>query len=98
MKMAKIADVRNNLSRFLDYVRAGGRVVILDRDRPVAEIVPLGSHDQLESQSAHLDALERDGLVRRGTGTWPSSLLSGPLPGKTAHVLDALLEERRKGR
>jgi len=98
MKTAKIAELRDQLSRFLDYVRAGGKVVILDRDRPVAEIVPLGHTRTSESDAAVLDSLERRGIVRRGSGEITNSVLTGPLPGKKAGVLDALLDERRKGR
>ena len=31
MKSAKIADLKNNLSRYLAHVRAGGEVMVLDR-------------------------------------------------------------------
>jgi prevent-host-death family protein len=41
VKRAKIGELKNNLSKYLDHVRSGGSVVILDRDRPIAEIVPL---------------------------------------------------------
>src|ERR1700723_4224542 len=41
MKKAKIAELRNGLSRYLDHVRAGGSVVVYDRDTPIAEIVPI---------------------------------------------------------
>ena len=41
MKKAKIAELRNHLSRYLEYVRAGGSVLVLDRDRPVARVIPL---------------------------------------------------------
>jgi len=41
MKKAKIAELRNSLSRYLDHVRAGGSVLVYDRDTPIAEIVPL---------------------------------------------------------
>src|SRR5438105_14055845 len=41
MRRVRIADLRNNLSRYLDHVRAGGVITILDRDLPVAQIVPL---------------------------------------------------------
>jgi prevent-host-death family protein len=40
MKVARIAELKNNLSRYLEHVRAGGTVTILDRDTPVAEIIP----------------------------------------------------------
>ena len=41
MKKAKIGELRNGLSRYLDHVRAGGSVVVYDRDTPIAEIVPV---------------------------------------------------------
>jgi len=41
MKSAKIAELKNNLSRYLDCVKAGGTVTVLDRDRPIARIVSL---------------------------------------------------------
>jgi prevent-host-death family protein len=96
MKTVKIAELRNSLSRYLDHVRAGGRVVILDRDQPVAEIVPIGTSGKPDTDLGHLDALERKGIVRKARGKLSGDLLSGPLPGKDADVLGALLEERRK--
>lgn len=41
MKRARIAELKRHLSRYLDHVREGGSVLVLDRDRPVARIVPL---------------------------------------------------------
>jgi prevent-host-death family protein len=96
MKVATIAELRDHLSGLLDYVRTGGRVVIMDRDRPVAEIVPLDPASASESDAALLDSLERKGIVRRESGPISSSLFSDPLPGKGAGVLKALLDERRK--
>jgi antitoxin (DNA-binding transcriptional repressor) of toxin-antitoxin stability system len=34
-------ELKDNLSRCFDPVRAGGAVLVLDRECPVAEIVPL---------------------------------------------------------
>jgi antitoxin (DNA-binding transcriptional repressor) of toxin-antitoxin stability system len=41
MKKARIAELRGSLSRYLRYVRAGGTVVVLDRDVPIARLIPL---------------------------------------------------------
>jgi len=38
MRMATISDLRDGLSRYIEYVRTGGRVLIMVRNRPVAEI------------------------------------------------------------
>ena len=100
MKSAKIGELRNELSRFLHYVRRGGVVRVFDRDRPIADIVPVretgstgsGALDQI------LADLERRGALRRGTGAVPERLLRARLPRAKRSVLDALLEERREGR
>jgi prevent-host-death family protein len=98
--MVRISELRDRLSRYLDHVRAGGRVVILDRNRPVAEIVPVGTSTvrRGDADDGRLGALQREGLVRKDTGRIPSDLVRGAGSGKGAHVLDALLEERESAR
>jgi antitoxin (DNA-binding transcriptional repressor) of toxin-antitoxin stability system len=95
MKQAKIAILKNNLSRYLAHVRGGGSVLVLDRDRPVARLVPLPSSDA-RGASERLARLERQGLIRRGTVGRARSAPPQPvrLPGG---VLRALLEERERG-
>jgi antitoxin (DNA-binding transcriptional repressor) of toxin-antitoxin stability system len=100
MKSAKIAELRNELSRFLQYVRRGGVVRVFDRDRPIADIVPV--RESASTGSGALDQvlsdLERRGVLRRGHGVIPDHLLHGRLPRAKRSVLDALIEERREGR
>jgi prevent-host-death family protein len=96
MKKARISELRDRLSRYLDHVRAGGRVLVLDRNRPVAEIVPVGT-DEAGTDEDRLATLEREGLVRRGAGRVPAELLRAPSGGE-AGVLAALLRERESGR
>jgi antitoxin (DNA-binding transcriptional repressor) of toxin-antitoxin stability system len=99
MKKAKVSELRDHLSRYLDHVRAGGRVLVLDRDRPVAEIIPVTfSQKEPGVDDARLAALEREGLISRGTGRIPSEVLRPTSIGKGAKVLKALLEERAGGR
>ena len=38
---ARISELKNELSRFLRYVRKGASVLVYDRDRPVAWIDPV---------------------------------------------------------
>jgi len=92
MKEAKISDIKNHLSRYLALVRRGETVRILDRDRPVAHIVPIltavtGGHEALAD-------MERKGLIRRGTGAINPDLLEHDPPGMPSGVLAALLDER----
>ena len=99
MKQAKISDLKNNLSRYIAYVRKGGVVRVMDRDRPVAELVPLGRTTPNDSGiDAIVDDLERKGIVSRGRGAIPKEMLEGPLPKSKKSVLRALLDERDSGR
>ena len=99
MKVVKIADAKNNLSRHLDYVRRGGRIRILDRNTPVADLVPVAGASAQDDDDLLLDALERDGVLRRGTrGPLPGALLRRGPGGPRAGVVAALLEERERSR
>lgn len=99
MKRANISELRNRLSQYLDHVRAGGRVLILDRNRPIAEIVPIRSSTGTSGNDAdRLATLEREGIICRGSGKLPKSIRADELPGEGARVLDALLDERESGR
>jgi antitoxin (DNA-binding transcriptional repressor) of toxin-antitoxin stability system len=95
MKEAKISEVKNQLSRYLALVRRGETVRILDRDLPIAQIVPI--RQPTEGRSAGSEALaemERKGLIRRGSGRLDKEILDADPPGKPSGVLAALLEER----
>jgi prevent-host-death family protein len=99
MKRVRISELRDHLSRYLDEVRAGGRIVVLDRERPVAEIIPVAPATRAEGlDDARLSALERDGLIVRAGGPVSPDLLRPVSLGKGAKVLQALLEERASGR
>jgi antitoxin (DNA-binding transcriptional repressor) of toxin-antitoxin stability system len=99
MKRAKIGDLKNNLSRYLDYVRSGGSVLVLDRDRPIAQIVPLHATGTADAQrdDEHLRRLERLGLIRRGKGGLPAWFGKRGPYRVHGSVLKDLLDERRSG-
>lgn len=97
MKEAKIAALKNQLSRYLALVRRGEVVRILDRNVPIAQIVPILSPGADENiGTAALAEMERKGLIRRGTGRFDREILETDPPGKPSGVLQALLEERAK--
>lgn len=102
MKKAKIAELRNGLSRYLDHVRAGGSVIVYDRDTPIAEIVPMTrgkNRSKKDLDEERLARLERRGAIRRGTGDfgeWLKTHKPIKIPGG-AGVVEALLEDRESG-
>ena len=61
-RTVKIGDLRDQLSAHLRRVRRGEEVIVMDRDRPVARIVPFAAAEL--DQEAELLELAREGRVR----------------------------------
>ena len=97
MRSVKIFDAKNGLSRHIKYVQRGGRVRILDRDTPVADLVPVQVAPQPDDDDAWLAMLAARGLLRRGKGGPPPRDLLRPGPRGRGAVA-ALLDERRRSR
>ena len=99
MKAATITQAKNQRSALIDRVRHGETIVITDRGRPVARLVSALT-DAAADPDGRLARLERRGGLRRATASPPRALILRKLPTakKPSGVLDALLEERRRGR
>jgi antitoxin (DNA-binding transcriptional repressor) of toxin-antitoxin stability system len=98
MAEAKISELKNRLSHYLDRVRRGESVLVLDRDRVIARIEPAGaSRTESTDDAGWLDALERRGVVRRAVQKLPRAWLQRR-PKLNGDLLRALLEERDEGR
>lgn len=95
MKKVSVSELKNKLSQYLRYVKAGERVVVVDRNQPIAYLTPIRAGEK--SSSEHLADLERRGIIRRGSG---QRIKDYPYPegDDESGVLAALLEERRFGR
>lgn len=83
-----IRDLRNHLSRYLEQVRVGQDIVVTDRGRAVARIVPM-------SGERTIDRLIAEGLVippsePKGRAPRPEDLV--PAQGT---VSDLIAEQRR---
>ena len=89
MTTASISELKANLSRYVNEVRRGGEVQILDRGRPVAKLVPATVGEDPKA----LDRLVRRGLIRPGKGD-PAEVLKEPPLELPVSILDALLEDR----
>ena len=95
MQKATISQIKNRLSAYLQKVRAGESILILDRDQPIARIEPVRHEDDPEGRIA---ALVREGLLKPASKTLPLKLLKSIKPTRGSGVLEALLDERREGR
>jgi len=98
MKPAKVSEVKAELSKYLARVKRGEEVVITERGRPIAKLVPI-PHDD-DPEMARMRDLERRGIVDvHGTGRLPAAFWDRPrLKDPKGLVRQALLEEREEGR
>lgn len=97
MKVAAVAELKASLSRYLAGVKMGEEVVVTERGKPIARIVPISRpHDDHEQR---LREMEGQGLIRMGSGKLPKGFWKAPRPqDPEGRVRQALLEERREGR
>jgi prevent-host-death family protein len=79
MSKVGIADLKAQLSRHLRRVRGGRTITVVDRDTPVARIVPYDAEPALE--------------IRRATRK-PGELRLPPPPPKPTDSLALLLQDR----
>lgn len=87
-----VRELRQNLSRYLDRVKDGDRLVVTERNRPVAMLGPLPEHED------PLERLVAEGRVRPPTA--PLSDLPPPIKLKLddPHPLSRALDEVRGDR
>jgi len=97
MKTAAVSELKALLSKYLLKVKAGEEVLVTDRGKPIAKIVPI-KRTEMEVH-AHLQALERAGLVRVGKGALRPGFWALPRPrDRKGLALRHLLREREEGR
>ena len=86
MKQVRIAELKAQLSEHLRAVRRGETVTVLDRDTPVAQIVPVREQTALR-------------IRKPAPGTPPLNRVPLPKPvGIKTDVVELLLEERQGSR
>ena len=97
METAAVSKLKANLSEYLLKVKSGEEVVVTDRGRPVAKIIPFRKGE--EGISPHLLTLEKAGLACIGSGKLPEEFWTRPRPKDAEGVaLVTLIDERREGR
>jgi prevent-host-death family protein len=96
MKTTAISELKARLSEYLDQVKAGSEVLITDRGKPVAKIVPVSGRNRPRQA---LSKMEKKGVIKLGTGKLPKNFWTAKR-GEDAdgQLLRALIEEREHGR
>lgn len=61
MRTVNIADLKNNLSAWLNQARNGEELIVKDCNRPIARLLPLTLGDDLDAEE---EALVAAGLMR----------------------------------
>jgi antitoxin (DNA-binding transcriptional repressor) of toxin-antitoxin stability system len=73
MKTTNVTELKSHLSRYLRLASRGTRIVVHDRDQPLAEIGP-----PRPDAAAWHDRLAAQGRLRPGTQRWSSLRISKP--------------------
>ena len=96
MKTTSVSQLKARLSEYLNQVKAGGEILITDRGKPVARLVPI-SRSRFLKQS--MMKMEKEGLIKLGSGKLPKDFWTMPRPDDPKGlILKALLEERETAR
>jgi len=100
MRVAGIREVKNQLSAFLRLVRQGETVLISDRGKVVAQLLPPPTYPTSphEEEVEALHRLARAGVLRLGNGE-PASVHEPAVDLPAGEIdLDAVLDESRGDR
>lgn len=92
MKSVNIAELKNQLSRYLSEVKAGTEILVRDRRLAIARIVPLA---RTADQDDELLTLAANGKIRPGEGAVDESFWALPAPRVSSAVLRQALERER---
>ncbi len=84
MTRVRIAELKNNLSKHLRAVERGAAIEITDRDRPIAQLVPVG----VDGPTVRIVRAKRRFASVRGRRYRPAHW--------ERRSLDLLLEDRRR--
>jgi prevent-host-death family protein len=96
MTRVTVSKLKASLSAYLRRVKAGEEVLVSERGRSIAKLVPVTGADALPD---HLAEMAGRGLLRVGSRRLSRAFWSLPRPkAPKGRVLGALLEERKQGR
>ena len=89
MATVGVRELKNSLSKYLRRVAEGERIIVTDRGRPVAVVIPPDHSDEV----ARAMAMVREGLAKWDGGKPRGS--SRPVKVKGRPISETMLEDRR---
>lgn len=90
-RSVNIAKLKDRLSAYLDQVRQGEEIIVRDRRRPIARIVPLSVEDWTTEEETLISA----GLLKPAEAPLPASFWKIPAPRVSAKRAAAALRWAR---
>lgn len=96
MTTVSISELKARLSAFIDIVRDGDDVLVTDRGRPIARLIPVRP---TEHEDGRREMLLRSGRLRGPTTTLPKDFFARVRPADAqGHSVTAILDDRTDGR
>ena len=92
MQTVNIADLKNNLSAWLEQVKNGEELLVKDRNRPIARVMPLLAGENLDAEEA---ALVAAGLMRLPIKEKNNGFLEMPAPQVSMDDIQAVIRAER---
>jgi prevent-host-death family protein len=93
-RVAKVSELKAGLSAYLAQVKRGEEIVVTERGRTIAKIVPVPPQET--DVDARLREMEREGrVVVRGSGRLPESFFDRERPSVPAGAIERWLAWER---
>jgi prevent-host-death family protein len=92
MQTVNIAELKSNLSAFLELVRNGEELIVKDRNRPIARVMPLAAGEDLDSEE---EILVGAGLMRLPLEAKSDEFLEMPAPDVSLETIRQIIRDER---
>lgn len=92
MQTVNIAELKSNLSAFLELVRNGEELIVKDRNRPIARLLPLESGEDLDAEE---EILVGAGLMRLPLEPKSEEFFDLPAPDVSLETIRQIIRDER---
>lgn len=92
MQTVNIAELKSNLSAFLEQVRNGEELIVKDRNHPIARLMPLSAGEDLDAEE---EILVGAGLMRLPLETKSDEFFKLPAPDVNIKTIRQIIRDER---